>query len=255
MGKIKRNKVKGQSIIFDWGNTLVFDPFDDIKYLVAKRGLEYSKKTFGVDFDLERFIAYWSSSNENLSYQFASHFMQEEPFIQWGLRSIGVPDDVRVLLGPKILEIYREEFRNLLVNDPRKELLKKVLTSIKNKGKQTAIISNDRTFSAKASFAWMGIENLIDHYLPSEIIGFEKPDPIVIRVAAEYFGHGTEQIIYVGDDPIRDIKLAHSAGAKAILSIPPKKYQNSTVWRDYDKNSDKPEGTIESLEELLNVIE
>lgn len=255
MTNTKNNKVKGQSIIFDWGNTLVFDPFDDIKYNVAKKGLEYARKTFGVEFDSERFIADWSSSNENLSFQYASHFMQEEPFIQWGLRAVGVLDEVRALLGLKILEMYREEFRNKLINDPRKEMIKKTLTSLKNMGKQTAIISNDRTFSARASFAWMGIENLIDHYLPAEIIGFEKPDPIVIKVAAEYFGHGPEQIIYVGDDPIRDIQLAHKAGAKAILSIPPKKYQNSTAWRDYENHPDQPDATIESLGDLIDVID
>lgn len=255
MTKSNINKVQGQSVIFDWGNTLVFDPFDDLKYTVAKRGLEYARKTYGIEFDLERLIAEWSSSNEHLSFQYASHFMQEEPFIQWGLRSVGVPDDVRALLGVKILEMYRVEFRNLLMNDPRKEIIRKTLTDIKNKGKQTAIISNDRTFSAKASFAWMGIENLIDHYLPSEIIGFEKPDPIVIRVAAEYFGHSTEHIIYVGDDPIRDIQLAHKAGAKAILSIPPARYRTSTAWRNYEDHPDQPDATIESLEDLVDVIE
>lgn len=255
MRNTKNKKIQGQSIIFDWGNTLVFDPFDDLKYIAASKGLEYSKKNYGVEFDLERFIGDWSSSNENLSFQFASHFMQEEPFIQWGLKSAGVADDVRALLGVKILEIYRMEFRSKLMNDPRKELLKKVLTSIRDMGKQTAIISNDRTFSARTTFAWMGIESLIDYYLPSEIIGFEKPDPMVIRVAAEYFGHNPEQIIYVGDDPVKDIQLAHRAGAKAILSIPPAKYRSSTVWRDYEKHPDQPDATIESLEELLDVIE
>ncbi len=253
MANIK--KVKGQSIIFDWGNTLVFDPFDDIKYLVATKGLEYARKTFDIEFDLERFVAEWGSSNKHLSFQYASHFMQEEPFIQWGLRAVGVSDEIRAFLGPKILEIYREEFRTLLINNPRKEMIKKTLIGIKNMGKQTAIISNDRTFSARASFSWMSIEQLIDHYLPSEIIGFEKPDPMVIRVAAEYFGHNPEQIIYVGDDPIRDIQLAHKAGAKAILSVPPQKYRTSNVWRDYEKLPDKPDGTIENLDELLNIIE
>lgn len=248
------HKIAGKSIVFDWGNTLVFDPFDDIKDTVAKKGLDYSRQTYGVEFDLEKFIADWSTSNENLSFQFAAHFMQEEPFIQWGLKAVGVADEIRAFLGLKILEIYREEFRNLLVNSPRKEILRKVLVGIKNKGMQTAIISNDRTFSARASFAWMGIESLIDHYLPAETIGFEKPDPVVISVAAEFFGHANEDIIYVGDDPIRDIGCAHKAGAKAILSLPPEKYRTSNVWRDYKNHPDQPDATIENLEDLLEVI-
>lgn len=252
---MKYKKVQGQSVIFDWGNTLVYDPFDEIKDKVAKKGLEYAQKTFGIEYDLEKFTADWSIANENLSFPFASHFMQEEPFIQMGLKSVGVADEIRVFLGLKILEIYREEFRNLLTNDPRKEIIRKVLVGIKNKGKQTAIISNDRTFSARASFAWMGIENLIDHYLPSETIGFSKPDPLVISVAAEYFGHGPEQIIYVGDDPIRDVQCAHKAGAKAILYIPPKKYRTSTTWRDYEKHPDQPDAKIENLEDLLRIVE
>lgn len=180
--------------------------------------------------------------------------MQEEPFIQWGLRAVGVPDDVRVFLGIKILEIYREEFRKLLVNDPRKEVLRKVLVGIKNKGMQTAIISNDRTFTARASLVWMGIDNLIDHYLSAETIGFEKPDPLVIKVAAETFGCAPEEIIYIGDDPVKDIYCAHGVGAKAILSMPPEGYRTSTVWREYDKHPDQPDAVVENFEDILDVI-
>lgn len=248
-------KISGKAVVFDWGNTLVFDPFNKIKGDVVKKGLEYAREKYAVEFDLEKFIAEWSVSNENLSFQFASHFMQEEPFIQWGLRAVGVPDEIRVFLGIKILEIYREEFRNLLVNDSRKEVLRKVLVGIKNKGMQTAIISNDRTFTARASLAWMGLENLIDHYLSAETIGFEKPDPLVIKVAAETFGCVPQEIIYVGDDPVKDIYCAHGVGAKAILVIPPVEFRTSTAWREYDRHPDQPDATIENFEDLLDVLE
>lgn len=252
---MNNKKIICKNIVFDWGNTLVFDPFDDIKQIVAEKSLEYTKGKYGIEFDVEKFVAEWTVSNENLSYQFASHFMQEEPFIQWALKSAGVKDEIRIFLSLKILEIYREEFRNKLINDPRKEILRHLLVEIKNKGKQTAIVSNDRAFSARASFIWMGIDNLIDHYLPAEIIGFEKPDPLVISVAAECFGCKTNDIAYVGDDPIRDIQCGHKAGAKAILCVPPEKYRTSKSWRDYENHTDQPDATIQTLEELLNVIE
>ncbi len=243
----------GGSIVFDWGNTLVFDPFDDLKSGVTQKAVEIARG-FGSQLDGNLFVESWSQANSNLNFQFASHFSQEEPFIQAGLVSANVPPEIRSLLGPLILVEYRKSFKELLENNPRKEELWVVLRELRDRGKHLAVISNDRSFTPQSTLTWLGVADLFDHFLTSEEIGIEKPDPRVFEVASERFGQPVSDIIYVGDDPIRDVQCAHKAGAKAILYLPPEKYRSTKSWRDYSVSADKPDATAENFADLLTVI-
>ncbi len=251
----REGQLSGSSIVFDWGNTLVFDPFDDIKGSVGEYGANFSEQNFGFTFDVNQFIEEWSRSNAEKNFQFASHFSQEEPWIQDGLKGAGVPDHIRPLLGPQVLAAYRAEFKKLLESSPRKEELRKTLEELKSRGKHLAVISNDRSFTPRSTLTWLGVADLFDHFLTSEEIGIEKPDPRVFDVAAQRFGRPVGDIIYVGDDPIRDVQCSHQAGAQAVLYIPPERYRTSKSWRDYTNHPDKPDATIEKFEDLLKIIE
>lgn len=250
----EKEPLRGQSIVFDWGNTLVFDPFDTLAPQVSESAAVFAKERFGFSIDPAKFFEAWSKSNSELNFQFASHFSQEEPWIQHGLRLSGVPEEIRALLGPDILAQYRLAFKHLLETDPRKEELRDTLEQFQKRGKHLAVISNDRSFTPRATLTWLGVVDLFDHFLTSEEIGIEKPDPKVFEVAAKKFGRPIEDIIYVGDDPIRDVQCAHKAGAKAVLYVPPEKYRSSKSWRDYSVSPDKPEFTVEKFSDLLKVI-
>lgn len=247
-------KLRGNSIVFDWGNTLVLDPFDDLKDKVGQVSVGLAKKNFGFDLDKNLFIDAWSESNNNLSFQFASHFSQEEPFIQAGLLGAGVPAEIRALLGPAILLEYRKSFKELLLNSPRKEGVRSTLEGLRLRGKHLAVISNDRRFTPESSLTWLGVVDLFDHFLTSEEIGIEKPDPRIFDVASKRFGQPLSDIIYVGDDPIRDVETAHKAGVKAILYVPPEKYRSNNSWRRNSPSSETPEAIIENFADLLTVI-
>src|SRR3990170_8025201 len=115
---IEEKPLEGSSIVFDWGNTLVFDPFDTLLPIVSEKAVAIAQDRFQLGLDKKRFSEAWGNANSVLNFQFASHFSQEEPWIQAGLKEAGVPDDIRVLLGPQILAEYRSSFRDLLQNDP-----------------------------------------------------------------------------------------------------------------------------------------
>lgn len=246
--------LRGNSIVFDWGNTLVFDPFDALSPKVSERAVVIARDSFNISLNAEAFLQTWSEANSNLNFQFASHFSQEEPWIQAGLKGAGVPDDVRVLLGPQILAEYRKGFKELLEQDTGKTELRQTLEELRNRGKHLAVLSNDRSFTPRATLTWLGIVDLFDHFLTSEEIGFEKPDPRVFEVASERFSRPISDVIYVGDDPIRDIQCAHNAGAKAILYFPPEQYRSSKGWRDYSQSPDKEDRRVERFADLLKVI-
>lgn len=247
--------LKGNSIVFDWGNTLVFDPFDILLPKVTTFAVKTAKKNFSIDLDKRKFSDSWSKANADLNFQFCSHFSQEEPWIQVGLKGAGIPDEIRILLGASILAEYRRQFKELLQNDPRKEELRETLEKLCSNGKHLAVISNDRGFTPRATLTWLAIVDLFDHFLTSEEIGIEKPDPRVFEIASKRFEKPVFDIIYVGDDPVRDIQCAHKAGAKAILYVPPEQYRSLKSWRDYSVSPDKEDRRVEKFSDLLKVIE
>lgn len=242
------------SIVFDWGNTLVFDPFDTLSPRVSDRAITIARDSFSTTLNGEAFLKNWSEANSSLNFQFASHFSQEEPWIQAGLKGAGVPDEIRPLLAPLILTEYRQRFKQLLENDPRKQELRQTLEELRRRGKHLAVLSNDRSFTPRLTLTWLGVADLFDHFLTSEEIGIEKPDPKVFEVASARFGKPISDIIYVGDDPIRDVQCAHKAGARAILYVPPEQYRSIKSWRDYSQSPDKEDRRVEQFSDLLKVI-
>jgi len=246
--------LRGESIVFDWGNTLVFDPFDVLAPIVAEKAAQLASSQFNLNLDPEAFFSHWNQANNDLNFLFASHFSQEEPWIQVGLKETGVPETVRILLGPQVLAVYRQDFKQLLENDPRKEELQTTLIELKRRGKHLAVVSNDRSFTPKATLTWLGVAGLFDHFLTSEETGIEKPDPRIFDVAAKCFGKSISDIIYVGDDPIRDVQCAHKAGAQAILYVSPEQYRSPKSWRDYSQSPDKEDRRVDKFSDLLKVI-
>lgn len=249
-----KQKLNGNIIIFDWGNTLVLDPFDIILPEVCLKAAKLAKDMFRIEIDALSFSKAWSKVNNEVQFQYASHFSQEEPFIQQALELISVPADIRMLLTPQILSIYRFAFKSLLKSDMRKTEVNAVLKKLKERNKKMGILTNDRKFTARATLTWMDAYSYIDKFFSAEEIGYEKPDPQVFDVISERFNSPLSDIIYIGDDPIRDIKCAHDAHVKAVLYVPPKQYRTSKSWRNYAAISDIPEATVKIFKDILNVI-
>lgn len=249
-----KQKLTGNTIIFDWGNTLVLDPFEDLLPKVCDQAAKIAKQKFNIKLDASAFSKSWRDVNNNMQFQYASHFSQEEPFIQEALSKISIAADIRALFAPEILSLYRQNFKTLLELNPRNKKIKETLVKLKVMGKRFGIISNDRKFTARATLKWMKIDYLFDHFLPSEEIEVEKPDPKVFEIASKRFKTLFSDIIYVGDDLIKDIQCAHRAGVKVILYIPPQKYRTANSWRNYSGVLDKPDATINNIKEILNVV-
>jgi FMN phosphatase YigB (HAD superfamily) len=88
----------------------------------------------------------------------------------------------------------------------------------------------------------------------SESIHVEKPDPRVFRHMLAYFQAGPREIVYVGDDPVRDVEAAKRVGLRAIhLKLDPASFSES--WRDYNAVSAfMPDATIEQFTQLPDII-
>jgi putative hydrolase of the HAD superfamily len=102
-----------------------------------------------------------------------------------------------------------------------------------------------------------GISEYFRFILSSEEIGAEKPNPLVFGTIIQRIEELPENIVYVGDDPVRDIVGAKKLGMKGILYLPPKNYRKSVPWRKYDIEIPKefePDATIRDLQELKRLI-
>ena len=63
----------------------------------------------------------------------------------------------------------------------------------------------------------LGIDGFFDAVVISSQVGYEKPDPMIYRVAMERMNVNAIEVIHVGDNPRLDVEGAAEAGIEAIL--------------------------------------
>jgi len=61
-----------------------------------------------------------------------------------------------------------------------------------------------------------GLAPFLDVVVESALVGVEKPDPAIYRIAAERIGLAPGELVMVGDNFERDCRAARSAGMRAI---------------------------------------
>ena len=91
-----------------------------------------------------------------------------------------------------------------------------------------------------------GLSELLSAVVDSRIVGVEKPDPAIFRIALERIGAEAGETVFVGDNLDRDIQPAKALGMK-------------TVWiRESEKppspNPQEADRTIGSLMELEGAL-
>jgi putative hydrolase of the HAD superfamily len=62
-----------------------------------------------------------------------------------------------------------------------------------------------------------GFEGLLELVVDSHVVGVEKPDPGIFRIAVERMGVSPETTIFVGDVPAVDVTGARAAGIAPVL--------------------------------------
>ena len=94
-----------------------------------------------------------------------------------------------------------------------------VLARLRSDGLGIGCISNSNGSVARA-LEQAGLAAHLDFILDSGIVGIEKPDPRIFRLALDAAGLGPEEAVYVGDLYSIDVVGARRAGLRAILLDP-----------------------------------
>lgn len=239
-----------ETILFDYGNTLVSDPFNSVLELKAKRFISLIRaKGFQVGkLDL---VKAWTQANREVQYPHISHFYQEPPIVKRMFEILRIPCTNSLI--EDILTIYRSGFEQILQADDRNLETSLVLARLKKK-KQLGVLSNEREMSLRLGLQFAGLLHHLKLILSSEEIGVEKPDPNFFLRALHRLDLDPKKTIYVGDDPVRDISPAKQIGL--LTAFYQRSIRESMPWRNYKAQTlvkpDMSINTISELEEVFN---
>jgi putative hydrolase of the HAD superfamily len=88
--------------------------------------------------------------------------------------------------------------------------------AIKAQGFRVGVVSNAEG-QIEGSLGHAGFGGLFETVVDSHLVGVEKPNPEIFRVALKRMSLRAESTLYIGDLPEVDVKGARSAGLSAVL--------------------------------------
>ncbi len=123
------------------------------------------------------------------------------------------------------------------------------LLKLKGMGFKLGVVSDAPRMKAWLRLASMKIADFFDVVVTiNDADGHAKPHPKPYKVALNKLGLEPEEVVFVGDNPNRDIKGAKKLGIKTVLA----KYGEWTKARDRKL---KPDYEINDVKELLEVLD
>ncbi|CAG8919171.1 unnamed protein product [Penicillium salamii] len=126
------------------------------------------------------------------------------------LQTQGVSDTA---LLERLLEVYRDSLReNLTLKDGALHLLQ----TLHQRGKKVIVITEGPADAQEWTVQELGIRPYIDVLVTTNEIGRSKLDGLFGTVLKQ-FEIATDEIIYFGDNPVRDIQAARAEGLLAVL--------------------------------------
>jgi len=93
--------------------------------------------------------------------------------------------------------------------------------------------------------AVVGLSAYVDAVAVSAIDGVRKPDPGLLRIAAERAGASLEGSWMIGDDPLNDVQAARSAGIRSVW------LRRGRTWPD---GLEPPTRTAESFPAAVDLV-
>ncbi|WP_291122083.1 HAD family hydrolase [Empedobacter sp. UBA7620] len=144
----------------------------------------------------------------------------------------------------QLLQMYRNHFPNISLNEGTDDLLKK----IKSKGYKLGLITDGRSVTQRNKLKALEIENLFDRIVISEEFGSMKPNESNFKVFQE---PEIDDYFYIGDNTKKDFVTPNKLGWTSICIL-----NKGFNIHKQDFNLDQqflPQLKINSLNELLKL--
>ncbi|HEX8184304.1 MAG TPA: HAD-IA family hydrolase [Blastocatellia bacterium] len=221
-----------KAIFFDAGGTLIhLDSHLICDLISADLGTVPSQENFRrgqylAMLKVAQLVAEGAGSTEKLKAQFYSTLLPE----------IGVPGGKLEQAVECILKLAHAEMLWRKADESTALTLKK----LKERGLILAVVSNSDG-RIESALDQAGLTSYFDFFIDSFLVGVEKPDPAIFRLATERASVAPEQAAYVGDLYSVDVVGARAAGLLPILYDP------------YELNPEADCVRIRRLDELINM--
>jgi putative hydrolase of the HAD superfamily len=201
-----------RAAFFDVGNTLVHLRFDRMAAAFAAEGLDRRVEAIRAAEHRARVrldpIVAGQGTTEGVDVM--------QAYLRLILEELGVLWDGR---GPRLVERLRALGREEpLWGEPDPDA-RVVLHELRSRGLSVGVISNSDGTAAR-SLRGAGLLDAVDFVLDSHLVGVEKPDPQIFRLALTRAGVAAAEAAFVGDLYSIDVLGARRAGMTGILLDP-----------------------------------
>ena len=196
-----------RAVLFDAGNTLVFLDYARLAPAVGK--------ATGVALTAEALAARADEAATALERPDGRDRERASLYLETLFSLAGVPAEAREIVRTTLLELHRE--RHLWgAMDPRTP---EALSRLRAAGYRLAVVSNSDGRAEEALEA-AGVLEQFEFVVDSQLVGIEKPDPAIFRLALRRMGLAPGEALYVGDLYEVDVVGARRAGLDVILLDP-----------------------------------
>jgi len=224
-------KAKIRAVLFDLDNTLI--DFLKMKKLSCEEAIS-AMIGAGLEMDKEKAMEILFRLYDKYGIEY------HEVFQEFLKRAIGRIDWKILSEG---IVAYRRIKSSFLEPYPR---VVPVLMELRRKSLKLGIVSDAPRLKAWLRIASMGLTEFFDFVITrDDVRGEEKPSMLPFRAAIKKLGVKPEEIIFVGDNPERDILGAKKAGMVTVLAKYGEWKKSMEIRADYE---------IRDIHELLNLV-
>ena len=200
-----------RAVLLDAGNTLVFVDRARVLDIYGQVGVTSTE---------ERFLEAELEARSRLSHRVEEGGSGTERHV-WRdyfltlFRLSGVPEEALEVVGDRL----REEHARLHLWSHVEPGTREALEGLLERGYRLAVISN-ADGRVEELIRSVGLHDLFEFVLDSEVVGVEKPDPRIFHEGTSRLGLDPGECLYVGDLYPVDVVGARNAGLEAVLVDP-----------------------------------
>lgn len=210
-----------EAVIFDAGGTLVRLDFEWMSEWLAARGhvVPAARLRRGEVEGRRRYDASAAAPRSSDAPQPLGHRGDARMYLLGMLADAGVPAP----LQREAVEAFIARQAGPGIWTRPMEGARAAIDEVRAQGLRTAVVSNSDG-RAEQHLRDCGVLEGIEFVVDSELVGVEKPDPAILRIALERLDVPASRAVYVGDILSVDEAVARAAGAHFVLVDP---------WGDY----------------------
>jgi putative hydrolase of the HAD superfamily len=228
-----------RSIFFDAGNTLLYPRVDELALELTAAGFPATAEDFyQTEREAKKKLDAWLWPQLGSAGTLQADKMYWLEYLRLLLERLKVPVDQHGVMTEQIIERFRDiRFWSRVFPDTEPSL-----QTLSAAGYTLGVISNSVGTIAEQ----LGRAGLACHFrfiLDSAVVGVEKPDPAIFRMALDQAQVAAGEAIFVGDTYATDVGGAGQAGIRGVLI---------DRFGCYDDSVECPR--ITTLDELVEVV-